>query len=270
MWSSNDCDGQYSTYWFCGFQGTDKDCAVHQEIFDKWHLRAVAWREAYGAYAAKAWHVFSGLRGNLVDPVAWQLAGVLIEENLDLFVGGYVQLMWYSADGMPAKDNYDNPCWGPPQDATPQPTDVMRGSAGQPCAAGSLASRVALAVEGEVGAEGEGVAWSIKQSCSSTDYEADVSPVPFLAGFAKASYNTDGSGITFFVGSKASGSVAGSSASFESSLYVTLNGQGRITDFGWDVGPEAEAGAGPVKIQAYSDHVRLSFMSVFSDTPATF
>lgn len=256
---------------FCGGQDSNRDCTLNQQAFDTWHVDMNGWRNAIGAYVAEVWRVDSGLRAQLGDETAWQLAGVLVESNLTSWALGYVQQVWYASNAMPSYDNDSNPCpWATatPTQPTPEPTKVT-GTDPVACPADSLKARVAVAIEGEIGVEGEGAGWSIKQSCASTDYELDANVFPFLAGFVKSSANTDGSGVTMFAGAKTQISGGGQSSSFESSLYVTFDGNGHITDFGWDVGPEVEEGIGPIKFTAYSDHCRISFMSLFTDTPAT-
>lgn len=262
------CDAN-SNAEFCGGQRTGRNCAENQAAFDRWHIAMNGWRNAVGAYIAAAWRVGSGMRAQLSDPIAWQLAGVMLEDQMTVEMSGIVQEVWYKSNALPVADDEGLACpWGSTTQPVPTPTKVT-GADGKICSPSSLAARVSLAVEGDFGEGVEGVGWSIKQSCASTDFEADINPIPFLSGFVKASYNTDGSGVTYFAGSKASITGGGQSGSFESSFYITYDAHGKITDFGWDVGPETESGVGPVKIQTMSDHVRISFMSLFTDTPPT-
>jgi hypothetical protein len=238
---------------FCGGQYADTDCSKNKSAFDLWHADLAAWREDFYAYEGQAEKVFSGMRAQLYDPTAYQLAGVLISEH---FLGnalGYVQDLWFKTQVLPTHDSSDNPCWTTPgSDPQPNPAKLDNTDPG-PCDPNTLKSHVNLAISA-------GAGFSIKSTCTTVDIEADASVYKFLGGFTSASFNKDGSGVTAVAGVKASGL----GASFVSALYITYDKDGQVTDFGWEVGPSFEPGAGPVSLDAGSDVIKISFMSVFS------
>ncbi len=241
---------------FCGGQHTNADCASNQAAFDLWHADLAAWREDFYAYQGLAEKVFAGMRAQLDDPVAYQLAGDLITEHFINEVSGYASGIWAKTMEMPYDDNDGNPCWSSGDDPAPAPTQLSGIDPGV-CDPDKLASHVNLAIEA-------GAGFSIKSTCSTVDVEVSASAYKFLGGFASASLNKDGSGLTAVAGVKASGLGAG----FVSALYVTYDKDGGITDFGWEVGPSFEPGAGPVSLDVGSDIIKISFMSVFT-SPVT-
>ena len=82
--------------------------------------------------------------------------------------------------------------------------------------------------------------------------------VAWLQAFAKyeAAYGNNGGTLNIGVKAGAGG------ASFESCLYIQQDAQGKVVDFGWQVGPEFEPG-GAITISAYEDKVKISIMSLF-------
>ncbi len=265
-WWPNGCgNGEYSTYVFCGYQGTDADCGVHQTIFDVWKGKLQAWENAYQGYHGQAWQIFSGLQGNLADPTAQQLAVVLAKDHLLQQIESMVQDLWYSANAMPTQDNSANSCWGAPTQAAPDPSQVG-GADPTACTASSLASRVALVADGKLSDDPEApVGVNLKQTCASTSLTVSLTALPFLQGFVKVVNNRDGSGTTLYIGSRA---TAGG-AKFESAFYLSFTSAGRVADLGVDTGPEYNLGSGPVQVTAYSDHLHMSAMSLFTSTPYT-
>lgn len=242
---------------FCGGQYYDRDCGLNQSAFDLWHQDMAAWREKFYAYAGEAEGIFAGMRANLADPVAYQLAGALIADHFVTEAQGFVQDVWYKTQLLSPNDNNGNPCWTtPPTD--PQPTQVKLDNIDPGvCDPNALKSHVNLAISA-------GTGFSIKSTCTTVDVEADASVYKFLGGFTSASFNKDGSGVTAVAGVKASGL----GATFVSALYITYDRNGEVTDLGWEVGPSFEPGAGPVSLDAGSDVIKISFMSVF-ESPLT-
>lgn len=255
QWQVDDCPVGNNAK-FCGGQYFNTNCGMNQQAFDLWHMDAAAWREDFMAYEGQAEKVFAGMRANLEDPVAYDLAGV----EITLGFNGEAELMaqdvWTKSALIPIKDG-DTDCWTVAgQD--PPPTQFNRENVDPGvCDPARTASHVSFSLEGEAG---EGVGWSIKSSCTSVDVEANTSVLPFLSGFTSASFAKDGAGLTMLGGVKASGG----GASFESALYLTFDKDGHVTDFGWEVGPGFEPSFKGVSLDVGSDLIRISFMSVFT------
>ena len=255
QWAIDDCPVGNNAK-FCGGQYFNTNCGMNQQAFDLWHMDIAAYREDFMAYEGQAEKVFSGMRANLEDPVAYDLAGVEIALGFNGEAEIMAQDVWAKSVIIPTKDG-DTDCWTTPgQD--PPPTQFNRQNVDPGvCDPAQTKSHVSFALEGEAG---EGVGWSVKSSCTSVDVEANTSVLPFLSGFTSASFAKDGSGLTMLGGVKASGG----GASFESALYLTYDKDGHVTDFGWEVGPGFEPSYHGVSLDVGSDLIRISFMSVFT------
>lgn len=255
QWAIDDCPVGNNAH-FCGGQYTNTDCGMNEQAFDLWHSDIAAWREDFFAYEGRAEQVFSGMRANLEDPVAYDLAGAWIKSLFNSEAVLMVQDVYYKSVFLPTHDG-DTQCWTVAgQDPAPTPTKLDNIDPGV-CDAAQTKSHVSFSLEGEAG---EGVGWSVKSSCTSVDVEANTTVLPFLSGFTSASFSKDGSGLTMLGGVKASGG----GASFESALYLTYDKDGHVTDFGWEVGPGFEPSYKGVSLDVGSDLIRISFMSVFT------
>lgn len=256
LWRLNDCDGQFPDNPVCGLSGSRHPCADNQAVFTEWVTRLAAHEQSIRSYYDAAWPVFTGLQANLSDPVASELAGVLIEQHFLQWVEPVAENLWVTAPAFAFTDDDGSSCLGEPG-ATPDP-DLTKigGGTPSPCSANSYLSRMNVVVDLEFG--------TLKQTCEKTTFEISTGhELGFLAGFAKMEVPNDGQSATFFVGSKASFGPA----SFESAFYLAVGRDNKVTDFGIDTGPEVEVSTGvPVlslSVTPYSDHVRVSMMTVF-------
>jgi hypothetical protein len=255
-WELNDCQGQFGDNPVCGLSGSQHSCGDNQAVFQEWVTRLAAEEQTIRDYYDVAWPLFTGLQANLSDPVAYELAGDLIEDHFLAQVEEVVQNLWVTAPAFAFTDNDGNSCLGEPGTAPDPELTKISGGTPSPCSAGSYLSRMNVVIDLEFG--------SLKQTCEKTTFEVSTGhELGFLAGFAKMEVPNDGQSATFFVGSKAS---AGG-ASFESAFYLAVGRDNKVTDFGIDTGPEVEVSNGvPVlslSVTPYSDHVRVSMMTVF-------
>jgi putative cell wall-binding protein len=255
-WELNDCDGQFTDNPVCGLSGSRKACSDTNAIFHEWVTRLAAEEQAIRDYYDVAWPLFTGLQANLSDPVAFELAGDLIEDHFLAQVEEVVQNLWVTAPAFSFVDDDGSSCVGAEGPGPDPEVTTTSGGTPSPCSAGSYLSRMNVVIDLEFG--------SLKQTCEKTTFEVSTGhELGFLAGFAKMEVPNDGQSATFFVGSKAS--LGG--ASFESAFYLAVGRDNKVTDFGIDTGPEVEVSNGvPVlsmSVTPYSDHVRVSMMTVF-------
>jgi putative cell wall-binding protein len=256
-WELNSCDGQFGDNPVCGLSGSNRACGDTQAVFEEWVSRLATEEQAIRDYYDVAWPLLTGLQANLSDPVAYELAGVLIEQHfLVPWVEHVASNLRTTAPAFSFVDNDGSSCLGEPgTEPEPELTKVSGGTP-SPCSPDSYLSRLNVVVDLEFG--------TLKRTCEKTTFEISTGhELGFLAGFVKMEVPNDGQSATFFVGSKAS---AGG-ASFESAFYLAVGRDNKVTDFGIDAGPEVEVTNGvPVlqlSVTPYSDHVRVSMMTVF-------
>jgi hypothetical protein len=256
LWRLNDCGGQFPDNPVCGLSGSRHPCADNQAVFQEWVTRLAAHEQAIRDYYDAAWPVFTGLQADLSDPVAYELAGVIIEQHFLDWIEPVAENLWVTAPSFAVAGDDGSSCLGDPGAAPEPELTTISGGTPSPCSAGSYLSRMNVVIDLEFG--------SLKQTCEKTTFEVSTGhELGFLAGFAKMEVPNDGQSATFFVGSKAS---AGG-ASFESAFYLAVGRDNKVSDFGIDTGPEVEVSNGvPVlslSVTPYSDHVRVSMMTVF-------
>jgi hypothetical protein len=189
----------------------------------------------------------------LSDPVAHELAGIRAELEFRFQVDGYLANLWQTARSFAsynesAEELEEGETCLSAAPAEEEPVKTERESAPL-CAADSLASELSLNLDLEV--------VSVSIGCASWSVEA-THEVKWLEAFAKieGSYTTNG--FTVNVGVRAG--IGG--ASFESGLYYIQTSEGKVKDYGWQVGPEFQPG-GLISVDAGEDKQKISFMSLF-------
>lgn len=251
----NSCDGMFTAHPFCAVDGLDDSCSLSRAIFNEYERRMETYLNGLDEYHAVVAKHFSGLQALLSNPVAHELAGVRAELHFQGILTGLLNNLWPAADQfahyLDVSNDDETTCGSPTPPGDEPPTVKAERTAAELCGEDSLASRLSLNLDIA------GV--SVAISCEGWSVEGSYS-IGFLEGFASFEGEFGGTGGTINVGVK--GSVGG--AGFESALYIEQDSAGKVTDFGWQVGPELEAG-GVIAIDAWDDKVKISIMSVFTD-----
>lgn len=252
----NSCDGMFTSHPFCAVDGSSYSCANSLAVFNEYERRMEAHLSALATYHDAAAQHFSGLQAQLSDPVAHELAGVIAEQEFVVHVWAVTSNLRQTADlfhhyneDWQDKEAEDPPCETVASTADLREVETAR-TAAPLCGPDSVASELDLNLDFDV--------VSVQVSCEEWSVEA-TREVAWLEAFAKYEAEFGNNGATLNIGVRA----GAGGASFESGLYVEYDPQGKVTDYGWQVGPELEAG-GVVSISAFEDKVRISFMSLFT------
>lgn len=252
----NSCDGMFTSHPFCAVDGSSYSCANSQAVFSEYERRMETHLSALATYHDAAAQHLSGLQAQLSDPVAHELAGVIAEQEFAFRVWAVTSNLRQTADmfhhyneDWEDKEADDPPCETVVSTADMREVNTTR-TAAPLCGPDSPASKLNLNLDFEVVA--------VQVNCEQWSVEA-TRDVAWLEAFAKYEASFGNNGATLNIGVRA----GAGGASFDSGLYVQYDAQGKVVDYGWQVGPELEAG-GVVSISAYEDKVKISFMNLFT------
>ncbi len=252
------CFDTMRTHPWCNVDSAAKDfsCAQHNQLFLFWRARGNAYLDAVLNFHAVAQPVWTGVQGNISDPIAHELAGIAIKNvwllHMDSLVSGVAEASQRfgtfnrSAVDLPTSEAT---CTVP---TPPDPSDrYTNKDSGEDAAACSDAIKPwGLSVDIKVA--------KLKVTCEAFSIEATSGKL--LQGFAKleAGFNAEGfTKATTSLGSK----LGALGYSFESAIYVEFDSMGQVSDFGWVMGQEFEPSAGPVSLKTFDDKVKISFMN---------
>lgn len=254
----NGCpDGVYQNHPYCfpGDPDADRSCSLDATVFQAWLNRIRGWETAMNDYHDVAWPVFTGLQANLVDPVAHELAGVLIEMH---FLSHGVmaiaanltttadQFTFYNTD----QDEPEN-CLNP---AGPGETEesTVQGPGPAFCSPDSVETKFSVSIDLGI--------MTFGFDCEKVSIETGLGAYGFLEAFARVEQNWNTSAVTYYVGAQAGIPFVGS---YESALFLETDATGKVQDLGIESGVSSSAGY-VVEVELYSDSARVSAMSYFT------
>lgn len=235
----------------------DYTCADHQALLDFWRQRANAARDAIHRYYAVAWPTWTGVQGNIHDPLLHELAGVRMQLSVHQITSAFItdistmahryRTYNHSAKGLPSGATCVDPNPPPPADEPTKSKTPLAPACDENIARASLNLNLKVA--------------KIAVNCESVTAGAETG-IGLLTGFAQVQVGATKS--TAMIGSKISVSGIGGSMgsiAFDSAIYVEFDGRGRLADIGWEVGPSVTIGSGPLQLKGYEDKVRFTFLN---------
>ncbi len=252
--------GMFDQHPWCNIDEPPTNCGQHRQFSEVWSQRESAFRQAIIAYHEMAWPTWTGLRGNLSDPVAHELAGVLMELEMNFWASAIVSDLRevserlsgfnYSAEGLPPRGTCTNP---EPMPAGASTETKVEGEEPPLCSD----SMKPWALEASI------LIATMKVNCEKVAFELSTPPV-LLAAFAKVEFDFNPQGwiksSRLVAGVKLVGEAPGANLSGEAAFYLEQDTSGKLTDVGFTSGTELELGH-TVKLTADEAKSKWSFMN---------
>ncbi|WP_110204997.1 tetratricopeptide repeat protein [Nocardioides daejeonensis] len=261
-WSEQDVCGlpAFSGHPWCNVSDPKVSCGEHRQIASTWLQKTSALRQAIIAYHEVAWPTWTGLQGNLRDPIAHELAGVRMEQEMNFWAGVITNDLRDAAERFKGFNSYATgltpgaTCTNP-EPLPPNATTVSKVEGEAPPLCSDAMKPWAL--------EAKLLIATMKVSCERVSFELSTPPI-LLSAFAKVDFDFNPQGWVkssrLTAGVKGGVDVPGAGFTGEAAFYLEQDTSGKLTDVGFTSGTELEIGH-TIKLAADEAKSKWSFMS---------